>query len=165
MNPIPKWHTKDSARDADTGPLSIEVREALLHAAQWARDTPPLVATITDRLYLQSLGERARSWLAAHADRIALKSAAKLRDPRFEPFHGAAMLIVFGVHAGHEGESADCDIAALNVLLRCSELRLCAFNLGVERLWFDTPEGRRALGLPHDIQTAAGIAILAAPRL
>lgn len=148
--------------------------EAAVHAPTAMHLEPWEFVVIQDRALLKRLSDRAKSMIqeeaAKHGDlvRPAAGSAARdpvalLADPSFNIFYDAGTLIVICAKPMGHFVTADCWLAAENLMLAACSLGLGSCCIGFAVPVLNTPEAKRELGIAVD-ETAVAPIIVGVPR-
>ncbi len=142
----------------------------LLTAATWAptavHEEPWAFVIVQDRAVLQSLSDRAKKIFAADAERSHPDQARHLLDmlanPDFNIFYNAGTLIIICARPKGAFVTADCWLAAENLMLAAygMELGSCVIGFAVPAL--NTSEIKAELGIPAECTAIAPI-ILGVP--
>jgi len=128
-----------------------------LHAEPWA------FAVVQDRRLLKQLSDRAKAMVLASSDPHAQSLASLLSQPDFNIFYDAGTLVVIGARARNPFVSADCWLAAENLMLAACAMGLgtCVIGFAVGAL--QLPAVKADLGIPADVVPVAPI-IVGVPR-
>ena len=84
---------------------------------------------------------------------------ARFSDPEFDVFHGATTLVVIGTRATGSFGTADCWLAAENLMLAASALGLGSCCIGAAAGALNSAEMRLELGIPPVVTAVAPIAL------
>lgn len=124
--------------------------DAAVHAPNAVNQQPWTFTVVRDREVLDRLARDAKSHMLAtmpagpHADRFR----SLLNDPNFHIFYRAPVLIVISAIAPGPWIVEDCALAAENLMLAAYAARLGSCWIGFAQSFLNTPEGKKALGLP-----------------
>ncbi|HTR77179.1 MAG TPA: nitroreductase family protein [Gemmatimonadaceae bacterium] len=147
--------------------------DAAVHAPTAMDEQPWQFVIIQDRATLRRLSDHAKSMARAaealHGNVLKPPGAngdgirSRMADPRFEIFYDAPTLIVICAIPSSEFVTADCWLAAENLMLAaCADgLGTCCIGLAVPAL--NSPEGKAEIGIPAEMRAIAPI-ILGVPR-
>jgi nitroreductase len=139
-----------------------------MHAEPWA------FVVVQDRAILRRLSDRAKgSWvrgaaqfrdLHARADKaVAAEFVERLRDPEFCIFYDASTLVAICARPLGPFATADCWLAAENLMLAATALGLGTCCVGSAVPALNSPETKAELGIPADVEVVAPI-IVGVPR-
>ena len=164
-------------------PLQRSTVRALLDAAVQAPtamlEQPWLFVLVQDRRLLQRISEDVKATWADEAIAKSNASArrapglhgafiARLKDPEFDVFHGAGTLIIICARRIDPFVTADCWLAAENLMLAATALGLgtCCIGASVDAL--NSERVKAVLDIPTDVHVVAPIVVgvpkgLAAP--
>ncbi|HET7217025.1 MAG TPA: nitroreductase family protein [Vicinamibacterales bacterium] len=167
-------YTRRSVRSYTTEVLDRPTVQALLDAAVQAPtamlEQPWLFVVVQDRRVLRELSDLAKTlWIREpvlrpsihHAEESTPPAAiaARLADPSFNIFYDATTLVVICARRTDGFVSADCWLAAENLMLAASALGLGTCCIGGALPALNAPEGKLALGIPPDVFAIAPIVI------
>lgn len=155
-------HHRRSVRSYEPAPLDATTIRALLDAAVRSptgmHQEPWAFVVVQDRALLQRYSDRAKV-LASHAGpRLDL-----LANPAFNIFYDAGTLIVICGKPLGPFVTADCWLAAENLMLAACALGLGSCCIGLAVPVLNTPEVKRELSIPPDVTAIAPI-IVGVPR-
>jgi nitroreductase len=163
-------HNRRSVRSYLPQRLEPATIRALLETAVWAptavHEEPWQFVIVQDRAVLQRLSDRAKKIFLAEAEGSLPEQARHLRDmladPDFNIFYNAGTLIVICARPKSAFVTADCWLAAENLMLAAygMELGSCVIGFAVPAL--NTPEIKAGLGIPAECSAVAPI-ILGVP--
>lgn len=135
-----------------------DVVETLVHAAVYAPTAmhaePWQFVIVQDRALLARISERAKQLAPPNP---------LLHDPAYNIFYDAGTLIVICARAQNPFVSADCWLAAQNLMLAAYALGYATCPIGFAIPALDDPEVKRWLGIPRDVVGIAPI-IVGVPR-
>ena len=140
--------------------------DAAVQAPTAVHEEPWTFLIVQDRDALKRISERAKSLLLAsadeHRDVQARGEAAdaflkRLADPAFSVFYDAGTLIVVCARMRGPFVTADCWLAAENLMLAATALGLGCCVIGSAVPALNDPEIKRALGVPHDVDAVVPI--------
>jgi nitroreductase len=144
---------------------------SLLTAATWAptamREEPWAFVVVQDHVLLKGISDRAKILLSSDEQRsdhhFSTETIARFTNPEFNIFYDAGTLIVICGKALGPFMTADCWLAAENLMLAaCGEgLGSCVIGLSVPIL--QDQQVKKELGIPDDITPIAPI-IVGKPR-
>jgi len=145
--------------------------EAAVQAPTAMHQEPWAFVVVQDRATLKRLSEAAKALLAdeaiRHRDLLRAPGlsrseehlAAMLADPGFNIFYDAGTLIVICAHPKGAFVTADCWLAAENLMLAACSLGLGSCCIGFAVPLLNTPEVKRELGIPPDVLAVAPIIV------
>lgn len=144
-----------------------ELLRAAIHAPTAMHLEPWAFAIIQDRALLKKLSERAKTLIGASRrdDHAALARSPTTRlpaiftDPSFDIFYGATTLIVICAKPMGTFASADCWLAAENLMLAATALGLATCPIGFALLALADPELKAELGIPASLTPVAPIIV------
>lgn len=168
-------YTRRSVRDYAPTPIEPSTVRGLLDAAVQAptgiHAQPWLFAVVQDAAVLRRLSDWAKeTWIRDRGpdfpsplvDGLPSAFVARLTDPTFNVFYNAGTLIVICVRETNRFVTADCWLAAENLMLAAGALGLGTCCIGVATPALNTAEGKAALGIPADVTAVVPI-ILGVP--
>lgn len=143
-----------------------ELLRAAIHAPTAMHLEPWAFVIIQDPALLARINARAKT-LAAAPRSEHHRALTMLADPSFDIFYGAGTLIVICAKPMGPFASADCWLAAENLMLAATAMNLATCPIGFALLALSDPEIKTELGIPHDVTAVApivvGVATGAAP--
>lgn len=170
MSAIDAIYRRRAVRDYEPSKISqATVRlllDAAVHAPTARHEEPWAFAVVQDKKRLNRLSEHVKKLLAGGADPVHPHKASAAYDhftaPDFNAFYNAATLIVICGKPMGAFVTADCWMAAQNLMLAAcaSGLGTCVIGLAVTAL--NTPEWKKELGISADMTAIAPI-ILGVP--
>jgi nitroreductase len=139
-----------------------------MHAEPWA------FVIVQDRAALERISERAKGTWAKQGDHfrdlhasvdaaVAKAFAERLASPEFCLFYDASTLIAIGARPLGPFVTADCWLAAENLMLAASALGLGSCCIGSAVPALNSHETKSELGIPADVEIVAPI-IVGVPR-
>ena len=143
--------------------------DAAVHAPTAMHQEPWRFVVVQNRAILKRISDRAKEMVlneaAHHGDLLkthevpAHAIASLLADPAFNIFYDASTLIIIGAVPANDFVSADCWLAAENLMLAaCADgLGTCVIGFAVGAL--NTPDIKSELGIPDDIRVFAPIIV------
>jgi nitroreductase len=167
-----------SIREYAPGTLEEETVRSLLDAAVQAPTAmhmePCAFVVVQDRAVLKRLSDRAKGSWAAEAAKfrdlhpvadtnLARGFAERLASPDFCIFYDAGTLIVICAKSMRPFVTADCWLAAENLMLAACALGLGTCCIGSAVPMLNAPQTRSELGIPDDIEAVVPI-IVGVPR-
>jgi nitroreductase len=168
-------HGRRSVRDFTSTHVDEKTIRALLDAAVQAptavHEEPWCFVIVQDAAVLRRISDRAKGfWLehlaagapAPRADTppAGLSALARrLADPEFSIFYNAGTLVVIAAKPLGPFVTADCWLAAENLMLAACAMGLgtCCIGLAVPAM--NTAESKAELGLAHDVHAVAAIIV------
>jgi nitroreductase len=163
-----------SIRDYAPVTLEEETVRSLLDAAVQAptamHTEPWAFVVVQDRAILKRLSDRAKdSWTAEAAKFRDLHSVAdttlargfaeRMASPDFSIFYDAGTLIVICAKSSGPFVTADCWLAAENLMLAASALGLGTCCIGSAVPMLNSPQTRSELGIPDDFEAVVAIVV------
>jgi nitroreductase len=154
-----------AVRDYRQEPVSGAVLQQLIMAAIWAPSAmngqPWHFSAVTDRVLLDKISERSKTWLLANeaptGEDTALRSM--LQDQDSHILHHAPALIVIAAEGGKRWTAEECALVAQNLMLAAAELGLGTCWIGLAQDWLNSPDGRKMVGLKPTDQVVAPIVV------
>jgi nitroreductase len=165
-------YTRRSVRDYE--PVAIEkstvrgLLDAAVQAPTGIHAQPWLFAVVQDAAVLRSLSDRAKEIWARErrtdypsplVEGLPSAFMSHLRDPAFNIFYNAGTLIVICVRETNRFVTADCWLAAENLMLAASALGLGTCCIGAATPALNTPEGKATLRIPGDVTAVVPIIV------
>jgi nitroreductase len=173
----PLLHIPVSAMDAINGRRSVRLYtgeradestiRALLAAAVRAPTAihlePWVFVIVQDEETLKRLSDRAKGFFVeemhrAHLDRGG-HAFSMFERPDFNIFYNAGTLIVIGAKAIGPFVTADCWLAAENLMLAAYAMGLGTCVIGSAVTGLNTPESKQELGIPPEVSVIAPIIV------
>ncbi len=168
-------HQRRAVRAYRPEPLAEVTIRTLLEAAVQAPTAmhlePWAFVVIQDRRLLKRYSDQAKVLLTqeAHAHRGLLRApgassseehlASMLADPDFNIFYDAGTLILVCARPMGSFVTADCWLAAENLMLAACALELGTCCIGLAVPLFNAPDVKRELGIPADVTAVAPIIV------
>jgi nitroreductase len=137
--------------------LALAVRApTAMHLEPWT------FLVLQDPLTLKRLAKRAQTALVEEVKRLPAEQRRALEHfarEDYDPFHGAGTLVVVCERHGGRFASADCWLAAGNLMLAAHAMGLgtCVIGCAVDPL--NAPEWKAKIGMPHDVTAVAPIVV------
>lgn len=141
---------RDYTADAVAEETLRKLVDAAVHAPSAVNQQPWAFFVVRDEKLLGQISQRARAELlqSMTTGSAVNRFGELLRDPDFNIFYNAPVLIVIaGVEAGN-WDVEDCSLAAANLMLAARALGLGTCWIGFAQAWLATPEGKAALQMP-----------------
>jgi nitroreductase len=160
-------YTAEQVREA----VVRKLLDAAVHAPTAMHMEPWAFVVIQDRATLRRYSDRAKAMAqsdgAPHRDLLkapgVVPSASDhlrlLATPSFDIFHGASTLIIICGKALGSFVTADCWLAAENLMLAACALGLGTCCIGFAVPVLNTPDVKRELGIPDDTTAVAPIIV------
>jgi nitroreductase len=144
--------------------------DAAVQAPTAMHEQPWVFAVVQDPHVLRRLNDRVKAvWIreAAAPPELHLTETSSLHgafikhleDPDFDVFYGATTLIVIGVRRLDPFVTADCWLAAENLMLAACALGLGTCCVGAAVPALNTLDGKAAVGLPADVTAIVPIVV------
>lgn len=170
MNIMDAIHGRRSVRSYAPERLDTVAIQTLLDAAIWAptavHEEPWAFVIVQDRAVLKSLSDRAKEIFSAEAEHAHPDQARHLLDmlakPDFNIFYDAGTLIIICARPKGAFVTADCWLAAENLMLAAYGMGLGSCVIGFAVPALNTPEIKAELGIPSECSAVAPI-IVGAP--
>lgn len=156
MDLIEAIYSRRAVRRYEPRPLTRELIGGLIDAAIQAPSAmnrqPWTFTVVQERELLQRLSDSAKAFLAGgDASHPEVSGAARrLLTPEFDIFYGAPALIVISATSPDAFATADCCLAAENLMLAARAQGLGSCWIGFAEAWLSTPQGKAALGIAED---------------
>ena len=155
--------TRRATRKFGDTPVPHERIEQFIQAANLAPSSmnrqPWAFAVLDDAERIAEYGERCRQWLlqnlTSHPE--AGELSRLLRDPCYELFHGAPILVLILATSDGQQAAEDCCLAAQNFMLSACDEGLGTCWIGLSRLWLNLPEIKAELKIPEEHHVVAPI--------
>jgi len=167
MNIMDAIHERRSVRSYSPRQLDPTTVRTLLEAAVWAptavHEEPWAFVIVQDTGVLKSLSDRAKKIFTAEAEHAHPDQARHLLDilanPDFNIFYDAGTLIIICARPKGAFVTADCWLAAENLMLaaRAMGLGSCVIGFAVPAL--NAPEIKAELGIPAECSAIAPIIV------
>jgi nitroreductase len=141
------------------------IARTLLHAAVHAPSAmngqPWRFSIVQDLAQLKRYSDRAKAMLLKRlsSDPKTSQYAERLRDPAFNIFYDASMLIVIGVDERGTYTDADCWLAAANLMFAATEAGLGTCPIGFAIPVLNVPDVKAEIGLPETGTAVAPILV------
>lgn len=167
MNIMDAIHERRSVRSYSPRRLDRSILRTLLEAAVWAptavHEEPWAFVIVQDGGVLKSLSDRAKKIFAADAERAHPDQARHLLDmlakPDFNIFYDAGTLIIICARPKGAFVTADCWLAAENLMLAARGMGLGSCVIGFAVPALNTPEIKAELGIPPECVAVAPVII------
>jgi len=139
--------------------------DAAVHAPNAVNEQPWTFTVVRDQDLLDRISHEAKSYLLANLTEGLQSDRYRtlLRDPSFQIFYHAPVLILISGTAPGPWVGEDCALAAENLMLAAYGVGLGTCWIGFARSYLNTPEGKNALGLPETAVPVAPV-ILGHPK-
>jgi nitroreductase len=144
-----------------------ELLRAAVHAPTAMHVEPWAFAIVQDRALLARISDRAKQLAATPrgdghrelAREPQSRLAALLSDPRFNIFYDASTLIVICAKQAGAFATADCWLAAENLMLAATALGLATCPIGFAVMALGDPELAAEVGIPAGVMPIAPIIV------
>ena len=150
------------ARKVDRTTVSI-LLEAAVHAPTAIHQERWAFVVIQDKVLLRSLSDQAKPLFVAEAQEKGLEHAGHSFDifkyPDFNIFYDATTLILICGRTSAPSYSADCWLAAENLMLAACAMGLGTCVVGSALPALNTPETKVLLNIPENFITVAPIIV------
>ena len=150
------------ARKVDRTTVSI-LLEAAVHAPTAIHQEPWAFVVIQDKVLLRSLSDQAKPLFVAEAQEKGLEHAGHSFDifkyPDFNIFYDATTLILICGRTSAPSYSADCWLAAENLMLAACAMGLGSCVVGSALPALNTPKTKVLLNIPENFITVAPIIV------
>jgi len=128
--------------------------ERLLDAAVEAPSAmglePWAFVVLEDRDRLARFSDDVKKELSRRGEEPSRELADMLRDPSFNVFYGAPVLVIVCATSPKGQAAEDCCLAAQNFMLAAHAEGLATCPIGPARGWLGLPETKRRLGIPGE---------------
>jgi len=123
--------------------------EAAIQAPTALNQQPWTFTVVRDQRRLDELSSRAKEhMLAQHGDLVHSSHGQMLKDPHFQIFYHAPVLILISAAALGPWCVEDCAFAAQNLMLAAYAEGLGSCRIGFAQSYLNTPAGEASLDLP-----------------
>ena len=150
------------ARKVDRTAISI-LLEAAVHAPTAIHQEPWAFVVIQDRRLLKSLSDQAKPLFVAEAQEKGLEHAGRSFDifkyPDYNIFYDATTLILICGRTSAPSYTADCWLAAENLMLAACAMGLGTCVVGSALPALNTPETKVLLNIPENFIAVAPIIV------
>ena len=150
------------ARKVDRTTVSI-LLEAAVHAPTAIHQEPWAFVVIQDKVLLRSLSDQAKPLFVAEAQEKGLEHAGHSFDifkyPDFNIFYDATTLILICGRTSAPSYSADCWLAAENLMLAACAMGLGTCVVGSALPALNTPKTKVLLNIPENFIAVAPIIV------
>ena len=150
------------ARKVDRTTISI-LLEAAVHAPTAIHQEPWAFVVIQDKVLLRSISDLAKPLFVAEAQEKGLEHAGHSFDifkyPDFNIFYDATTLILICGRTSAPSFSADCWLAAENLMLAACAMGLGSCVVGSALPALNTPETKVLLSIPENFIAVAPIIV------
>ena len=116
------------------------------------------LSELTKAVFMQLMAKDPALYLAVKAN-ASYDLVTRFSDPGFDVFYGATTLIVIGTRAMGSFSTADCWLAAENLMLAASALGLGSCCIGAAAGALNSAEMRLELGIPPVVTAVAPIIV------
>lgn len=154
-----------AVRDFKPDPIAPAILRRLVDVAVLApsamNDQPWRFSVVTDAAMLERMSTAAKRHLlnCLHVLPKPEHFRDLFSDPQLHLFHRAPALIVISADSDNPWVSEDCALAAENLMLAATEMRLGSCWVGFAQTWLNAPEGRDMLNIPLSHRVVAPIVI------
>jgi len=154
-----------AVRDFKPDPVAPQILRCLIDAAVQApsamNDQPWRFNVVTDQGMLESMSSAAKRHLlnCLHVLPKPEHFRDLFSDPQLHLFHRAPALIVISADSDNPWVTEDCALAAENLMLAATEMRLGSCWVGFAQAWLNAPGGRDMLGIPLNHRVVAPIVV------
>jgi nitroreductase len=123
--------------------------DAAIQAPSAVNRQPWVFTVVRDRALLARISREAKAHLLRTSPAALLSHHfdALLHDDAFDIFYHAPVLIVISANEDGPWATADCALAAQNLMLVARDANLGSCWIGFAQSWLGTPDGKAAIGL------------------
>jgi nitroreductase len=152
-----------SVRQYTDKPVSDEVLRELIDAAILApsarNEQPWLFTVVRDKALLKHLSTegKAATLAAMLASNAPSAYVETLKDPAYDIFYNAPVLIVIASASDGPWAAVNCSLAAQNLMLAARAAGLGTCWIGQAQAFLSSAKGKAALGLPNECAPVAAI--------
>jgi nitroreductase len=157
-------YTRRATRDFTAEPVSESIIRDLIDAAIQAPSAvnaqPWSFCVVRDKAVLATISQEAKAYMVKTTP-IGFVSHhfESLKDPKFDIFYNAPVLILISTVAEMPWAVEDCALAAQNLMLAARAARLGTCWIGFAQGWLGTPEGKALIKLPAAYKPCAPIIV------
>jgi nitroreductase len=157
--------SRRAVRDFKPDPLAPQILRRVIDAAIQApsamNDQPWRFSVVTDAAMLERMSAAAKRHLLGCLHVLPKPDHFRdlFSDPQLHLFHRAPALIVISADSENPWVSEDCALAAENLMLAATEMRLGSCWVGFAQAWLNALEGRQMLGIPLSHRVVAPIVL------
>jgi nitroreductase len=158
-------YTRRAIREYTKEPVTEAQLQALIDAAVQApsamNQQPWSFCVVRDQALLKRISDEAKVFMlrSSPAGLVSHHFEEILGNEAFHIFYHAPALILICANAESPWARTDCALAAQNLMLAARASGLGTCWIGFAQGWLDTPEGRKATGLPTDCIPVAPIIV------
>ena len=140
-----------------------ELLAAAVRAPTAIHEEPWQFLVVQDDATLRRLSDRAKTLFAAEVSRLHLERGSRALEvfsqPDFNVFYDAGTLIVICGNPAAPFVSADCWLAAENLMLAALSMGLGTCVIGSAILGLNSPEAKTELGIPAELSAIAPVIV------
>lgn len=157
-------YSRRSVRDYTTDPVGKELLMRLIAAAVQApsamNEQPWSFSVVQNRETLAQISREAKAHiLSTPLGGGPQEIIERLRDPTFDIFYNARVLILVSSVTQSPWATVNCSLAAQNLMLTARAEGLGTCWIGFAQTWLATPAGKAMLGLPPQYTPVAPIIV------
>jgi len=137
----------------------VRLIEAAVQAPSAVNEQPWSFTVVQDQSLLARISAESKAHLLATAPRDISAFQERLRDPSFDIFYHAPVLIVISSVRADLWAVENCSLAAENLMLAACAEGLGTCWIGFAQAWLASAAGKAVLGVPADYLPVAPIIV------
>jgi len=133
--------------------------EAAIQAPSAMNEQPWRFTVVRDKALLARVSEASKAAILASAGNAPNERVERLKNPDFDIFYHAPVLIVIASASNGRWAAENCSLAAENLMLAARDAGLGSCWIGLAQNWINSPEGKAELKLPPESAPVAAIVV------